>query len=52
MRLCVKLPENDSSCPRNKARLLLEKETLTPEDFPPLAQSNEPSAKKKVEETF
>jgi len=32
------------------ARLLLEKETLTPEDFPPLAHSNEPSAKEKVEE--
>jgi cell division protease FtsH len=33
------------------ARLLLEKETLTPEDFPPLAQSNEPSAKEKVKES-
>jgi cell division protease FtsH len=33
------------------ARLLLEKETLTPEDFPPLAQANEPSPKEKVKET-
>jgi cell division protease FtsH len=33
------------------ARLLLEKETLTPEDFPPLAQGYEPSAKEKVKES-
>ena len=29
----------------------IEKETLTPEDFPPLAQSNEPSAKEKVKQS-
>jgi cell division protease FtsH len=33
------------------AKLLLAKETLTPEDFPPLAQSNEPSAKEKVKQS-
>ena len=33
------------------AKLLLEKETLTPEDFPPLAQNNEPSAKEKVKQS-
>jgi cell division protease FtsH len=33
------------------ARLLLDKETLTPEDFPPLTQSNEPPVKEKVKES-
>jgi cell division protease FtsH len=33
------------------ARLLLEKETLTPEDFPPLAQGNERSTKEKLKES-
>jgi cell division protease FtsH len=32
------------------AKLLLEKETLTPEDFPPLAQAETSSAKEKVKE--
>ena len=33
------------------ARLLLEKETLTPDDFPPLVQRDTSTAKDKVKET-